>query len=83
MNPGGNVETSMFIPLVILDALVKIQIGQGSFRSGRFVGRHFMSPFLAICFSKDTETGSNLLLKSFNRFGLQMHIGSKSKTSKT
>ena len=32
---------------------------------------------------KDTETVSNLVLKYFNRSGLQMHIGSKSNTSKT
>ena len=28
---------------------------------------------------KDMETGSNLVFKQFNRFGLQMQIGSKSK----
>ena len=32
---------------------------------------------------KYTETGSNLVFKHFNRFGLQMHIGSNSKPSKT
>ena len=32
---------------------------------------------------KDMETGFNLVLKHFNRFGLQMHIGSKSQPSKT
>ena len=30
---------------------------------------------------KDMETGSNLVFKQFNRFGLQMCIGSKSKPS--
>ena len=33
--------------------------------------------------SKDMETGSNLVFQHFNRFGFQMHIGSKSKLSKT
>ena len=32
---------------------------------------------------KDMETGSNLVIKHFNRFVLQMQIGSKSKLSKT
>ena len=32
---------------------------------------------------KDMEIGSNLVFQHFNRFGLQMHIGSKSKLSKT
>ena len=32
---------------------------------------------------KETESVSNLVSKHFNRFGLQMHIGSKSKPSKT
>ena len=31
---------------------------------------------------KYTETGSNLVFKHFTCFGLQMHIGSKSKPSK-
>ena len=33
--------------------------------------------------SKDMEIGSNLVFQHFNRFGLQIHIGSKSKLSKT
>ena len=32
---------------------------------------------------KDMEIGSNLVFQHFNRFGFQMHIGSKSKLSKT
>ena len=32
---------------------------------------------------KDMETGSYVVFKHYNRFGLQMHIGSKSKPSKT
>ena len=32
---------------------------------------------------KDTKTGSNPVFKHFNRFGLKMYTGSKSKTSKT
>ena len=32
---------------------------------------------------KDTEIVSNLVFQHFNRFELQMHIGSKSKLSKT
>ena len=32
---------------------------------------------------KDIEIGSNLVFQHFNRFGLQMHIGFKSKLSKT
>ena len=31
---------------------------------------------------KDMEIGSNLVFQHFNRFGLQMHIGSMSKLSK-
>ena len=32
---------------------------------------------------KDMEIGSNLVFEHFNRFGFKMHIGSKSKISKT
>ena len=32
---------------------------------------------------KEMEVGSNLVFNHFRRFGLQMHIGSKSKPSKT
>ena len=32
---------------------------------------------------KEMEVGSNLVFKQFRRFGLQMHVGSKSKPSKT
>ena len=56
MNPGVNFETSVVGPLVILVALVKRQIGQGSYNSGRFSGRPSMSPFLAIRFILVIET---------------------------
>ena len=56
MNPGANFDTSVVGPLGILSDLVKRQIGQGSSNSGRFYGRHYMSPFLAICFSLVIET---------------------------
>ena len=49
MNPGANFKTSLVAPLVILVALVKIQIGQGSSNLG-------MSRFLAIRFSLVIET---------------------------
>ena len=32
---------------------------------------------------RDMEIGANLIFKHFARFGLQMHVGSKSKPSKT
>ena len=54
--PRGGFETSVVGPLVILFALVKIQIVQGSSNSGRFSGRPSMSPFLAIRFSLVIET---------------------------
>ena len=56
MNPGVKFETSMVGPLGILVALVKRQMGQGSSNSGKFSGRPFMSPFLAIDFSLVIET---------------------------
>ena len=56
MKPGVNLETSMVGPLVILVALVKIQIGQGYSKSGKFSGRPSMSPFLAIFKSLTIET---------------------------
>ena len=48
INPGANFETSMLGPMVILVASVKKQIGQGYYKSGRFFGRPFMSPFFAV-----------------------------------
>ena len=51
MNPGGDFETSMVRPLIISVDLVKIQTMLGYYKSGKFVGRPFMSPFLAIRFS--------------------------------
>ena len=56
MKPGANFETSVVGPLGILVALVKKQIGQGSYNSGRFSGRPPMIPFLAIRFSLVIET---------------------------
>ena len=56
MNPGEKLETSVVGPLGILVALVKRQIGQGSYNSGRFSGRPSMSPFPAISFSLVIET---------------------------
>ena len=49
MNLGGVIETSIVRPLGILFALIKIKIGQGSYKSGRFIGSPFMIPFLVIC----------------------------------
>ena len=43
-------------PLGILVDLVKIKIGQGYSKSGRFFGRPSMRPFLDICFSLEIET---------------------------
>ena len=51
MNPGEKFETSMVGSMGILAALVKRQIGQGSSKSEKFVGRRFTSHFFAICFS--------------------------------
>ena len=55
MNPGGNFEKLMVEPLGILVAFVKRQIGQCSSNTGIFVGRPFMSPFLAISSSLAIE----------------------------
>ena len=46
----------MIRPPGILVALVKRQIGQGSFKSCKFVGRPLMIPFLAIYFSMAIKT---------------------------
>ena len=48
MNPGANFETSILGPLVILVDLLKIYIGQGSSKSGKFVIRPFISPLFNI-----------------------------------
>ena len=56
MNPEEIFDISVVGPLVILVALVKRQIGQGSSNSGRFSGRPSMSPFIAIRFSRVIET---------------------------
>ena len=56
MNPGANFELSMVRPMGILFALVGRKIGQGYSKSGIFVGRPSMSPFLAIIFSLSIET---------------------------
>ena len=48
MNPGANFETSMVRSMGILVALVKRQIGQGYYKSGRFVRRQLMSTFITI-----------------------------------
>ena len=48
MKPGANFETLVVGILGILVALVKRKIGQESSKSGIFVGRPFMSPFIAI-----------------------------------
>ena len=56
MKHGRDFETSVVGPMVILVALVKSQIGQGSSNSGIFFGRPYMSPFLAIRLSMVIET---------------------------
>ena len=56
MKPGEKFETSMVGPLGVLVALFKRNIWQGSFKSGIFVGRPSMSPFLEISFSLKIET---------------------------
>ena len=49
MNLRGIFETSMFGPLVMLVALIRIKLEQGYFKPGRFVGGHFMIPFISNC----------------------------------
>ena len=56
MNPGENFETSVVGTLVFLVDLVRRKIGQVSYKSGRFVGEPYTSPFLAIIFSLAIET---------------------------
>ena len=78
MNPGVNLETSMVGPVEILFVLVRIQIVQGSTKSGRFFGRHSMSPFLAIGFSLEidmTKALMNKLRDSF--FNRSQTVGTK------
>ena len=48
IKPGANIETSVVGTLGILVVFVKIQIGQGSYTSGIFSGRPYMSPFISI-----------------------------------
>ena len=48
---GGNIKISMVVPLVILFSLFKIQIVKDSSKSGSFLGRPFMRPFLAVSIS--------------------------------
>ena len=56
MNIGGDLETSMVGPLVILFDLVREKISKGSSKSGNFFGRPYMSPFIAIIISLEIET---------------------------
>ena len=56
MNQGVDFETSVVGPLGILVSLVKRQICQVSSKSGRFFGRPFMSPFIAISFILSIDT---------------------------
>ena len=48
MNARANVDVSMVIPMGILVSLFKILIRKGSSKSGRFVGKKTMSPFIVI-----------------------------------
>ena len=59
MKPGENLETSVVGPMAFLFALVKIQICQGSSKSGIFVGRTSTSTFIEIFFSLVIETPQN------------------------
>ena len=49
MNPRANVEKSVVGYMGILVALVRIKIGQGYYKSGRFVERPSTSNFISIC----------------------------------
>ena len=60
MNLGANFETSVVGPLGILVALVKRQIGQGSFNSGKISDIPSMSPFIAIYVSLVIDTRPKL-----------------------
>ena len=55
MKTGGNFETSEVGPLGILVAVVMRKIGQGSRKSGIFVGVPSTSPFPAIFLNSDNR----------------------------
>ena len=74
MNPRGNFDKLMVVPLVILVALVKRQRGQGYSKSGVFVGRPSMSPFLDICFRLAIETWPKRLLIIWEKLFSMGHI---------
>ena len=61
MNLGEIFETSMVAPLGILVALVRRQICQVSYNSGKLVGRPSVSPFIIICLVLDIETRTKRL----------------------
>ena len=46
MNLGENFDSSMVKPMVMIVASVKRHIGQGYYKSGKFVGILLISPFL-------------------------------------
>ena len=50
MNPGEFFNNSMIGPLRVIVSLVNRQVGQGSYKLGRFVGRPLMSTFISIRF---------------------------------
>ena len=76
MNPGANFETSVVGTLVFLVDLVRRKIGQVSYKSGRFVGEPYTSPFLAIIFSLAIETWPKFWRISWERsFEISQKVG--------
>ena len=66
--PRGNFNTSGVRPLGNLFSLVKIQIGKGYSKSGRFSRRPSINPFLTINFSLVIEIWPKLWIMSWEIF---------------
>ena len=56
MKPGKNLKKSVVGPRIILASLVKIKIGQGSSKSGRFFGIPSISPIIDNIFILEIKT---------------------------
>ena len=68
MISGGKFETSLVEPLEALVALVKIQICQGVFKSGRFYGRPSVSPLIVIFLSGNRDMTKDLIINMIESF---------------
>ena len=68
INPGEMFETSMFVPLRILVDLVKRQVYQGSYKSGKFVVIPSTSPCIVICFILAVDKLTKVLMNNLREF---------------